>query len=147
MKTDLPPSTPATVGILIKEVQTVLHQSMDAALRPIDLTVAQYATMRALYTQPSISSSDLARITFTSRQSTNVLVQGLEKRGLIKRANVRGTRREKPTELTSVGEQVLAVAEERIAEVVARMAGQFSDEELNDLAILLLKCKINLEED
>ena len=81
-----PAALPHELGVLIKETQAVLHQRMDEMLRPLGLNVPQYACLRALHDSPGITSSELARRAFVSRQSMNVLLQGLVQRGLVERS-------------------------------------------------------------
>ena len=56
---------------------------------PLELTVAQYACLELLGQHPGLSGSDLARATFVTRQSMNLLLQGLERRGLLTRPAAR----------------------------------------------------------
>lgn len=109
------------LGILLKATQAALNQRMDEVLRPLGLTVSQYACLSTLHAQPGITGSELARRTFVSRQSMNVLVQGLERQGLVERADAPGPRRERATVLTAAGTGALAAAQDRIAGVTARM--------------------------
>jgi DNA-binding MarR family transcriptional regulator len=109
------------LGILLKATQAALNQRMDEVLRPLGLTVSQYACLSTLHAQPGITGSELARRTFVSRQSMNVLVQGLERHGLVERADAPGPRRERATVLTAAGTGALAAAQDRIAGVTARM--------------------------
>lgn len=109
------------LGILLKATQAALNQRMDEVLRPLGLTVSQYACLSTLHAQPGITGSELARRTFVSRQSMNVLVQGLERHGLVERAEEPGPRRERATLLTPAGGEALAAAQERVAGVTARM--------------------------
>ncbi|MDN5895092.1 MAG: MarR family transcriptional regulator [Nocardioides sp.] len=53
--------------------------------RPIGLTVPQYASLEVLRQRPGVSNAELARATFVSRQSVNVLLRGLESAGLVTR--------------------------------------------------------------
>jgi hypothetical protein len=45
------------IGVLIKETQAVLHQRMDERLRPLGLSVPQYACLQALADDPGITAS------------------------------------------------------------------------------------------
>jgi len=49
------------VGYLVKKAQAALHTSMELALRPIGVTVSQYACLHLLHEQPGISAAELAR--------------------------------------------------------------------------------------
>ncbi|MFT0847239.1 MarR family transcriptional regulator [Actinomycetaceae bacterium L2_0104] len=139
--------SPAELGILIKATQAVLNQRMDEALRPLGLTVAQYASLRNLHIEPGITSSDLARQSFVSRQSMNVLLQGLEKAGLVARSKDAGHRREKATHLTGKAEELLAEAESKIQEVTNRMTSSLDTKQRSDLFALLEACGAALVEE
>lgn len=111
------------LGILLKATQAALHHRMDEALRPLGLTVSQYACLSTLRAQPGITGSELARRTFVSRQSMHVLVQGMERQGLVERAEEPGPRRERAVAPTPAGTAALTEAESRVAGVTARMLG------------------------
>lgn len=109
------------LGILLKAAQAALHQRMDEALRPLGLTVSQYACLSTLRAEPGITASELARRTFVSRQSMNVLLQGLEGQRLVERTDEPGPRRERAADLTADARRLLARAESAVAAVTARM--------------------------
>jgi DNA-binding MarR family transcriptional regulator len=129
------------LGLLIKEAQAILHQRMDDVLRPLGLSVPQYACLQALNDLPGITSSQLARRAFVSRQSMNVLLQGLEKAGLIERSSEPGPRRERPTVLTRSAADLVRSARAEVARVTDAMTDQFSDEEVARLRVLLAGCR------
>ena len=64
----------ASLGYLLKQAASTLRSSMDAALRPLGLTVPQYACLELLAQRPGLSNSELARGAFVTRQSMNVLL-------------------------------------------------------------------------
>ena len=129
------------LGVLIKETQSVLHQRMDEVLRPLGLSVAQYACLQALQDAPGINGSELARRVFVSRQSMNVLVQGLEKRGLIERVEEPGPRRERATTLTGQAAALLAQARTAVARTADAMTSGLSPHECAQLLALLATCR------
>ena len=61
--------TERAVGYLVKRVQQSLRRRSDAALRSTDLSMAQYAVLRALADHPEASASELSRLCFVTRQS------------------------------------------------------------------------------
>lgn len=130
--------------MLIKETQAVLHQKMDEVLRPLGLSVPQYACLQALQDAPGINGSELARRMFVSRQSMNVLVQGLEKRGLIERVEDPGPRRERATTLTPQAAALLAQARSAVANTAATMTCALSPNECAQLQTLLASCRDSL---
>lgn len=132
--TDPASRTPAEhLGILIKQTQALLHQRMDEALRPLGLTVPQYVCLQTLHDSPGITGSELARRTFVSRQSMNVLVQGLERRGLVERSEAPGARRERDTALTREATSLVRDARRAVAAVVDGVAGTLGADRVDTL--------------
>ncbi|WP_455132372.1 MarR family winged helix-turn-helix transcriptional regulator [Microbacterium aurum] len=107
--------SPESLGVLIKETQSLLSRPMDDRLRSLALSVPQYACQIALQDTPGITSSELARRAFASRQSMNVLLQGLEKRGLVTRSSDPGPRRERSVVLNHAAELLLERAHEEVS--------------------------------
>lgn len=134
-------TAPEELGVLIKETQAILHQRMDEVLRPLGLSVPQYACLQALHDAPGISGSELARRAFVSRQSMNVLLQGLERRGLIERSGEPGPRRERPTVLTPAAAGLVGRARAEVAAVAAEMTGGLAGPDLVRLRALLTSCR------
>ncbi len=80
------------VGYVLKQAAVALRSAMDVALRPLRLTVSQYACLELLGQRPGLSNAELARGVFVTRQSMNVVLRGLEERGLVRRARDRAAR-------------------------------------------------------
>lgn len=135
------PTLPEELGVLIKETQAVLHQRMDEVLRPLGLNVAQYACLHALHASPGITSSELARRAFVSRQSMNVLLQGLVQRELVERSDQPGPRRELAASLTGTAVELLDEASERVAGIVNRMTEGLDEGRLLRLRNELVVCR------
>lgn len=127
--------------MLIKETQAILHQRMDEALRPLELSVPQYACLQALHDTPGITSSELARRAFVSRQAMNVLLQGLERRALVERSDNQGPRRERATALTATATALIGHARAEVATVVARMTSDLDAADVIHLRSLLTTCR------
>lgn len=129
------------LGLLVKETQAILHLRMAERLRHLELTVPQYACLQALHHTPASTSSELARHAFVSRQSMNVLLQGLEKRGLIERSEEPGPRRERATVLTPAAASLLEHAQADVAAVANTMTGQLTAPDVSRLLTLLTSCR------
>jgi DNA-binding MarR family transcriptional regulator len=99
-----------SVGYVLKQVQAALHAAMDGVLRPLDLTVAQYACLELLGQDPGLSNSELARRAFVTRQSMNLVLRRLQERGLLTRPDHAAHGRELPTKLTRTGQTTLRKA-------------------------------------
>jgi DNA-binding MarR family transcriptional regulator len=111
----------AQVGYVLKKAASALRSAMDNALRPLDLTVPQYACLELLRQRPGLSGSELARAMFVSRQSMNLVLKGLERRGLLTRSPVPRHGKALPTELSPAGLEQLAAAGEAVGVVEKRM--------------------------
>jgi len=133
-----------SVGYLLKRATTALHDEMDAVLRPLALTITQYSCLELLAQRPGLSNSELARGTFVTRQSMNVLLQGLEERGLVVRAEQPVAGRVLPTELTAEGKALRAKASEVVRSVEARMTSGLALEDEQRLRELLARCEAAL---
>ncbi len=98
------------VGYVLKKATTALRAAMDTVLRPLELTVPQYSCLEVLNQRPGLSSSELARATFVTRQSMNLVLHGLQQRGLLTRAAVADRGKALPSQLTDAGRVQLRAA-------------------------------------
>ena len=128
------------VGYLLKKASSALRAAMDAALRPLDLTVPQYSCLEVLGQRPGLSGSDLARATFVTRQSVNVLLQGLQRRGLLTRPVVPDRGKVLPIELTEPGREKLLRASTAVRAVEKRMLAGLTSEGQQRLGADLTAC-------
>ena len=99
-----------SVGYLLKEASSALRAAMEGELRPLGMTITHYSCLELLAQRPGLSNSELARGAFVTRQSMNVLLQSLERDGLVRRADRAPSGRALPTELTAAGRRQLATA-------------------------------------
>lgn len=109
------------VGYRLKRAHAALRGAMDKALREHGLTVPQYACLEVLAARPGMSNADLARATFVTRQSMNVVMRGLQTAGLIERPDTVEAGRARPTTLTPEGRRVLRAAQKAVYAIEARM--------------------------
>ena len=118
-----------SVGYLLKQAATALRAAMEAALRPLGLTVAQYACLEQLARNPGLSNAELARAVFVSRQSMNGVLVGLQERALVTRPPVASQGRVLPALLTDLGRERLATASRAVAAVERRMVDGLDDQD------------------
>jgi DNA-binding MarR family transcriptional regulator len=109
------------VGYVLIQAATALRAAMDTVLRPLGLTVPQYSCLEVLDQRPGLSSSELARATFVTRQSMNLVLQGLQQRGLLTRATVAHRGKALPTELTDGGRAQLRAASVAVRTIEKQM--------------------------
>lgn len=126
-----------SLGYLLKQVHSALRSAMDTALRPLGMTVAQYACLELLAQRPGLSNSELARGAFVSRQSMNVLLQALERDGLVSRSEQPVAGRALPVKLTPLGSKRLKAASAAANEVEGRLRQGLTADEQQHLRALL----------
>ncbi|MEV0097261.1 MarR family transcriptional regulator [Streptomyces sp. NPDC050738] len=121
------------VGYRLKRAHAALRGTMDKALREYDLTVPQYACLEVLAARPGLSNAELGRATFVSRQSMNVVLRGLQDAQLITRPATVDHGRARPAHLTEEGRRRLAVAQESVYAIEARMISAIRPDRLDAL--------------
>lgn len=111
------------VGYRLKRAAAALRGAMDRALREHGLTVPQYACLELLDQQPGLSNAELARGTFVTRQSMNVVLRGLQETGLISRPSTTDHGRALPAHLTADGRGRLDAARGAVYDIERQMIG------------------------
>ena len=112
---------PASVGYRLKEASSALRSAMEDVLRPLGMNVTHYACLELLAQRPGLSNSDLARGTFVTRQTMNVLLQALERDGAVERAEKPVAGKVLPVTITPRGRAALAEASAAVRAVEERM--------------------------
>ena len=127
-----------SVGYVLKQAAAALRAAMDAVLRPLDLTVPQYACLELLGQKPGLSNADLARGAFVTRQSMNLVLRGLQDRRFVTRPATAARGRALPAELTDAGRERLHAASAAVRAVERQMltalTSQARQRLLSDLA-------------
>ncbi|SIR75086.1 MarR family winged helix-turn-helix transcriptional regulator [Microbacterium sp. RURRCA19A] len=118
-----------SLGYLLKEAASALRAAMEDVLRPLGMTVTHYSCLELLAQRPGSSNSDLARGAFVTRQSMNVLLQSLERDGVVERAATAPSGKALPTRLTEKGRRDLAEASAAVRSVERRMLADMTDAE------------------
>ena len=102
VKLDMAVDLDASLGYLLEAGGQCAAIIDGCGARPLGLTVPQYACLELLAQRPGLSNSGLARGAFVTRQSMNVLLQGLERDGFVSRpAEPPTTGRALPAQLTA----------------------------------------------
>ena len=126
-----------SIGYMLKEAASALRSSMEAGLKPLEMTVTQYACLELLAQRPGLSNSELARGAFITRQSMNVLLQSLEQEGFVMRPSEPPVGRVLPTRLTPLGHRKLAQATGAVKSVEDRMLNGLVDSKRADARRML----------
>ncbi|MCF3122116.1 MarR family transcriptional regulator [Streptomyces arenae] len=134
------------VGYLLKRAQAALRAAMDKVLREHGLTVPQYSTLELLAQRPGMSNADLARATFVTRQSGNVVLRGLQEAGLITRPATADHGRARPARLTDEGRTRLAAVQAAVYAIEQRMVEAMPPERVSALLADLRRISEALED-
>jgi len=110
-----------SLGYLLKEASSALRAAMEEALRPLGMNITHYSCLELLAQRPGLSNSDLARGAFVTRQSMNVLLQALERDGIVTRPETPPVGRSLPVRLTPLGRRSLERATAAVRAVEVRM--------------------------
>ncbi len=133
------------IGYSVKRLQQALRTAADEVLRPIGLTMPQYAALSALAAEPGLSNSELARRCFVTRQTMNDLLAGLQRSDLITRVSHPRDGRVRQIELTTTARGALERADREVAVVEQRMTLGLNATERRRLLGLLQTCAESLE--
>lgn len=118
-----------SMGYALKEASAALRAAMEEVLRPLGMTITHYSCLELLAQRPGLSSAELARGTFVTRQSMNVLLQALERDGSVTRPAAPPVGRVLPTQLTPHGREQLERATAAVRAVELRMLAGLTDAE------------------
>lgn len=91
-------------GHAIKRAEQALIAAKESVLRPLGLTVPQYAALLALSEEPGIGGAELARRCLVTPQSMSTVLSNLQSKELIGRPPHRLHRRVVETCITDAGQ-------------------------------------------
>lgn len=141
----MPMSVAKRFGYALKRAQHALRLRMDEALKPIGLTMAQYAAMCALEAEPGLSSARLARACFVTAQTMQGVLANLESANIVERTSDPDNARILRGVLSTNGMEVLGKAHRAVAVVEATMAASVGAQMVGPMAEALFKCAEDLK--
>ena len=126
-----------SLGYLLKEASSALRLAMEAELRPLGMTVTHYSCLELLAQRPGLSNSELARGTFVTRQSMNVLLRALERDGSVTRPAEAAVGKVLPAQLTPLGRLRREQASAAVRSIELRMLSDMTaDEQVRAVGML-----------
>lgn len=135
------------VTYLVKRLESAVRRDLDAIMHEQGLTTPQYAALSILRRSPGLSSAQLARRSFVTAQSMQVMVAAFERSGFIERRIDAAHQRILRNYLTAAGEAVLASSEEAADRVEKQMLAGLSDAQVKRLRETMEACVRNLAAD
>jgi DNA-binding MarR family transcriptional regulator len=109
------------VGYALRRAQLSVFDEIIAAFADLDLRPAQYSVLVLLEHAPGLKQSDVAGALGIQRANFVALFDGLERRGLARRAPTPNDRRSYALYLTEAGEELLAHAARLDAQLEAQL--------------------------
>ncbi|HYO05191.1 MAG TPA: MarR family transcriptional regulator [Mycobacterium sp.] len=126
------------LGYLLQRLAMSLRSEVtSSALEPLGLSFPQYICMRTLSKSPGRSNADLARDVSVSPQAMNMVVRGLQDRGLVARPAAVTSGRSLPAELTRDGIELLKRTDAGVRDAERRVLAPLSPEQRADFKELL----------
>jgi DNA-binding MarR family transcriptional regulator len=115
--------TEGHLGYLVRQANVAVRAAMEKALADIDATPAQFAVLTMIAAYPGASGADLARLTFLTPQTINVIVRNLEKAGAIEKSAHAVHGRILRLNATAKGLALLKRCRSRVMDVEDRISG------------------------
>ena len=134
------------IGYELKRVQHALRLTMDRGLGEGGLTTPQYSVLSTLAAEPGLSGAELARRSFVTPQTMNVIVTKLEDAGLVQRRKHPVHGRVLQAYLTEAGRELVSRADEIADEITRRMLAGLDESERSRLLDMLRGCAEALDD-
>jgi DNA-binding MarR family transcriptional regulator len=117
------------LGYLLRQAQASVRGAMDRALADLGVTAPQFTVLTMIAAYPGLSGADLARITYLTPQTINVIVGNLERDGAIEKSAHATHGRILRLNATAKGHAVLKRCRSRIASIEAGVADLLGKDE------------------
>ena len=117
------------LGYLVRQAHSAVRAAMEKALADLEVTPPQFAVLTMIVSYPGLSGADLARLTFLTPQTINVIVHNLEKAGAVEKSAHALHGRILQLTATARGQALLRRCRARVMEVEDRIGGLASREE------------------
>ena len=106
----------------VKHAFMAMRREMEASLRSKGMTITQWRALGVILHTPGATHSDLMQRLEIEAPSVTSLVNGMERKGWVKRTRSASDARVKRLTLTAHGRRLIEVAGEAMGPVEARMA-------------------------
>lgn len=126
----------------MKRAFNEIQSDLNAALGPIGLRMLSFSAMSIVADNPGLRQSQLAEALSIERPNAVVVVDELERKGLVLRGPAPGDRRAYALELTDIGQSLLVEAMEAVRAHDARMTAALSHTERQALIDALHKIEL-----
>jgi DNA-binding MarR family transcriptional regulator len=127
------------LGYLLSRVANALRAEVTATvLDPLEVAFPQYLCMRVLSKYPGRSNAELARDLNVTPQAMNMVLHGLEDRGLVTRPATVSSGRSLPAELTRAGQDLLKRTDAGVRAAERKLMANLTAEQRRDFKRILV---------
>jgi DNA-binding MarR family transcriptional regulator len=117
------------LGYLLRQASVALRGAMDRGLAGLHVTTPQFSVLTMIAAYPGASGAELARLTFLTPQTINVIVRNLVRDGAIEKTAHATHGRILRLSATAKGQALLKRCRNRVAEIEAELAGLLGRDE------------------
>lgn len=117
------------LGYLVRQASVAVRAAMEKALADVEVTPPQFSVLTMIVAYPGASGADLARLTFLTPQTINVIVRNLERMGAIAKSADAEHGRILRLTATAKGQALLKRCRWRVMEVEDRLGGLLGRDE------------------
>lgn len=117
------------LGYLVRQAYAAVRASMEKALADLDVTPPQFAVLTMVVSYPGVSGAELARLTFLTPQTINVIVRNLVRAGHVEKSADATHGRILRLHATVRGEALLKRCRARVMEIEGQLAGLLGRDE------------------
>ena len=126
-----------SVGHLVKLAYIAMRRELDASIRKAGITTTQWQALGVLYHMPGLTHSELVEHMAIEPPSLTSLVNGMERKGWLKRERSETDARVKRLFLTPRGRKLIESLRKATEPIDRRMAAALTDSERDALKSLL----------
>jgi DNA-binding MarR family transcriptional regulator len=117
------------LGYLLRQAQASVRGAMERALSDHEVTAPQFTVLTMIVAYPGVSGADLARLTYLTPQTINVIVNNLERDGAIEKSAHATHGRILRLHATAKGQALYKRCRSRIAGIESELAGLLGKDE------------------
>ncbi|KZS57713.1 MarR family transcriptional regulator [Mycobacterium ostraviense] len=127
------------LGYLLGRVLHALRTEVTLrVLDPLEVAFPEYLCMRVLSKCPGRSNAELARAVNVSPQAMNMVLRGLEARGLVTRPASATSGRSLPAQLTREGEELVTRTDAGVRAAEHRLLGNLTSKQRHEFKRILV---------
>ncbi|HVO39719.1 MAG TPA: MarR family transcriptional regulator [Spirochaetia bacterium] len=126
-----------TIGHWVKQAYIAMRRGLDASVRKAGMTTTQWQALGVLYHKPGLTHSELEKHLDIEAPSVTSLVNGMERKGWVRRDKSPDDARVKQLHLTPRGLRLLEGVRQATVPIERAIAAALSEEERETLKRLL----------